>query len=143
MSQSVKRIVDAIRRLSPTEKEELAKALDADGSLLGPEYGVLPRSVVELMSRSQQAGHAREVELGRALVPLANEAVRRRRGPTNKHERLKRRNEIIDGLVEQGMTDPEDIFRFLQVHHPDLVKKGRGHIDPDQMMATYRRRDRG
>jgi hypothetical protein len=46
-------------------------------------------------------------------------------GPATKAGVLRKRNAIIDSLMEQQMTDPQAIYRHLQEHHPEQLYKNK------------------
>jgi hypothetical protein len=76
---------------------------------------------------------------GPVVADLATKDEMHRKGPRIKQERVRQRNEIIRKLIDIDITEPVAIFRHLQEHYPDLVRKGRkGWISPEQMMRAYR-----
>src|SRR5262249_39804450 len=56
-----------------------------------------------------------------------------------KKDRLTRRHEVIDKAIEVGITEPEAILQYLKENYPsERTRKGRGFIDAQNMMKTYR-----
>ncbi len=61
-----------------------------------------------------------------------------RKGPRLKRERVQKRHEEIDRARAAGITDDEGLFRFMQEHHPDLIRIKKRFISAKQMMREYR-----
>jgi hypothetical protein len=78
-------------------------------------------------------------EFRAALHLLIQRDQNQKKGPHLKKERVQRRCQEIHKAVEQGITDDENLFRFMQDNHRDLIRKGKkGFISVEQMMRSYR-----
>jgi hypothetical protein len=69
---------------------------------------------------------------------LANQG----KGPRLQRELVQKRHEKMDKAISTGITDEGALFRFMQEHHPDLIRTGKGKkkrfISPKQMMREFR-----
>jgi hypothetical protein len=63
---------------------------------------------------------------------------RQRKCSQTKQDRVRRRHEEMDKAIAQGIAEENQLFRFMQENHPELIRKGRGYISPEQMMRAYR-----
>jgi hypothetical protein len=139
----IESLVNYIRKLTPEEKKQLDKQL-AEEHLL-PTYLRVAR-LLALGEHLENICHPLMEELrrlGRFGLETSNELHRRGKGPRTKKERLTKRNAEIDDGIAKGITEPEAIFKHLQEHHPDLVRKGKkGWISPKMMMLIHERSKR-
>jgi hypothetical protein len=144
VTPSVASILRQIRKLTPSARGRLAAALADRPDLLGNEYVTIDAATLDLLRRLNTNALDREKELVALLVDRANAAARRAKCARVKHERVARRNEVIDKLAEVGTTDPEQILAHLIEHYPELVKKGRkGRVGAEQVVDAYRRAKAG
>jgi hypothetical protein len=96
--------------------------------------------MAELLRQCKQAVEQGQ-EAVEGLLCLHSEVENQRRGPRLRHERVLRRHVEIDKAVEAGITDDEELFKFMQDYHPELIRKGKkDFISPQQMMRLYRER---
>jgi hypothetical protein len=76
---------------------------------------------------------------------LAEDLTARQRASGVRREKVERRNACIDKIIEMnkslGLPTPtdEEIFKAVQDQGPELVRSGKGTIDPEWMMRAYRK----
>jgi hypothetical protein len=131
-------VLDLLRCMTPGERDRLRDRLEyLDNNPFG-NYYLCAKGMVEAFRKAGIEGakaHLRAVE---GIVRAAQELSRHRKGPKAKKERVERRYLQIDLALAAGITETDAIFKFLQEQDPDSIRKGRGLIDPEQMMRRYR-----
>jgi hypothetical protein len=130
-------ILDLIPRMTPVERERLRDKLERLPNPFG-DYYLCAKGMVEAIVKAGIAGAKAERHTVEVIVRAAQELSRHRKGPKAKKERVERRHRLIDMALAAGITKTDDIFKFLQEQDPDSIRKGRGFVDPEQMMRRYR-----
>jgi len=75
---------------------------------------------------------------------VGDEALARyRRGPEVRHDRARKRSELIDQAMSVGITETQAIFEFVKNEDPSLVLSGETEIKPDSMMKDHARKKKG
>jgi hypothetical protein len=136
-------VLRLIERMTPAGRVALMSLLGGRTDLTG-RYAVVPADYLRLVKES----YPRQLDVLRAtlglLTRVGNEAHRRGAGGRSRNV-VDERNEVIGDLIEQGMTEPEQIRRHLIEHKTRLVEKKKArrgkpaeYIDAEMMMRQYR-----
>jgi hypothetical protein len=123
------------RTLPLAEQKRLARAL---GEELG-SWTTVPRALLDFFPLAIAKLTAFMKWLAHNLTEQSNLAWAAQRGNRRKAELLARRHQAIDKAREVGITDTQAIFSFLRDNHPELIRKGKGFVDPISIMRTYQK----
>src|SRR5262249_27876915 len=69
---------------------------------------------------------------------LSSKVESHRKGPRLKRERVEKRHKAMDEAMAAGITEEQEVLRFMQEHYPELIRKGKkDSISAKQMMSLY------
>src|SRR5262249_26927523 len=79
-------------------------------------------TIVLLLVALHNVEHRRN-QLLEKRFKLACKLANRLKGPLLKKERIRCRHEELDKAIAQGITEENELFRFMQREYPELVRK--------------------
>jgi hypothetical protein len=126
-AMSHEEVLRLIKRLAPRECRRLVARLQEEGAL---------RPYAVIFSLDAWAT-CEEI-----VLKLLDQVVSRGRCAEARRAKREERDRYIGMALANGLTDPEDVFRFIQQADPSLVKDGKQPIDARRMMSEHRRRHR-